>query len=116
LEGTDEQSSLEPIRNRPRHADGTLCASLAICVGASADGGGSTQNATTSKEQITVLYDAFGKVTAMEKDWGFAALVEVGGMTYLLSKNPSVKIYAPRKASASMAPHCPVASAQKLCD
>lgn len=91
-------------------------------------------------QRITILYDAFGKIAAMKKDWGFAALVEVGGrrilfdtgnnpevfaqnvaaaridlgkldfvvmshrhgdhmggLTYLLRKNPHVKIYAPQE-------------------
>lgn len=91
-------------------------------------------------DRITVLYDAFGQNTSMKKDWGYAALVEVGGrrilfdtgnnpdvfaqnvnaarvdlekldfvvmshrhgdhmagMTYLLGKNPKVKIYAPQE-------------------
>src|SRR5471030_2820445 len=90
--------------------------------------------------RITVLYDGFGKDTAMTKDWGYAALVEingkrilfdtgndpgilaknvkakgvdltkldfvvlshrhgdhVGGLSYLLSVNPKVKIYAPKE-------------------
>lgn len=93
-----------------------------------------------SKAQITVLYDAFGKASAMPKDWGYAALIEyggkrilfdtgnngevlaqnakakgidlskldfvvmshrhgdhMGGMAYLLSVNPKVKIYAPKE-------------------
>jgi 7,8-dihydropterin-6-yl-methyl-4-(beta-D-ribofuranosyl)aminobenzene 5'-phosphate synthase len=92
------------------------------------------------KAQITVLYDAFGKDRAMQKDWGYAALVEygnkrilfdtgnnpdilarnakakgidlaaldfvvmshrhgdhMGGLTYLLSVNPHVKIFAPKE-------------------
>jgi len=92
------------------------------------------------KAQITILYDAFGKPSAMEKDWGFAALIEyggkrilfdtgdnpdvlannakaksvdlskldfavlshrhgdhMGGMEYLLSVNPKVRIYAPKE-------------------
>jgi 7,8-dihydropterin-6-yl-methyl-4-(beta-D-ribofuranosyl)aminobenzene 5'-phosphate synthase len=92
------------------------------------------------KAQITILYDAFGKSSEMEKDWGFAALIEyggkrilfdtgdnadvlarnakakaadlsnldfvvmshrhgdhMGGMDYLLSVNPKVKIYAPKE-------------------
>jgi 7,8-dihydropterin-6-yl-methyl-4-(beta-D-ribofuranosyl)aminobenzene 5'-phosphate synthase len=116
-----------------------LCASLAICAGASG-GAAATQGAPASKEQITILYDAFSKVTAMKKDWGFGALVEVGGkrilfdtgnnpdvfaqnvraagvdltkldfvvmshrhgdhmggMTFLLSVSPKVKIYAPQE-------------------
>jgi 7,8-dihydropterin-6-yl-methyl-4-(beta-D-ribofuranosyl)aminobenzene 5'-phosphate synthase len=98
-------------------------------------------SADTSKAQITVLYDAFGKAPAMQKDWGYAALIEyggkrilfdtgnngdvlarnarakgidlstldfvvmshrhgdhMGGMAYLLSVNPKVKIYAPKES------------------
>ena len=94
----------------------------------------------TAKAQITVLYDAFGKASAMQKDWGYAALVEyggrrilfdtgnnpdilarnskakdidlskldfvvlshrhgdhMGGLAYVLSVNPKVKIYAPKE-------------------
>ena len=90
--------------------------------------------------QITVLYDAFGKPSAMQKDWGYAALIEyggkrilfdtgnngdilaqnakakgidlskldfvvmshrhgdhMGGLAYLLSVNPKVKIFAPKE-------------------
>src|SRR3954467_11127636 len=36
-------------------------------------------SADPAKAQITVLYDAFGKPAAMQKDWGYAALVEYGG-------------------------------------
>jgi len=96
--------------------------------------------ADPSKAQITVLYDAFGRSSAMQKDWGYAALIEyggkrilfdtgnnsdvlaqnakakgidlskldfvvmshrhgdhMGGMAYLLSVNPKVKIYAPKE-------------------
>lgn len=92
------------------------------------------------KAKITVLYDAFGKNPALQKDWGYAALIEyggkrilfdtgdnpeilahnakmmkadlskldfvvmshrhsdhMGGLTYLLSVNPKVKIYAPKE-------------------
>ena len=90
--------------------------------------------------QITIIYDAFGKTATMQKDWGFAALIEYGGkrilfdtgnnadifahnvkakgidlarldfvvishrhgdhtsgLTYLLSVNPSVPIFAPKE-------------------
>src|SRR5207245_10923040 len=96
--------------------------------------------ADSAKAQITVLYDAFGKSSAMQKDWGYAALIEyggkrilfdtgnnsdilaqnakakgidlskldfvvmshrhgdhMGGMGYVLSVNPKVKIYAPKE-------------------
>jgi 7,8-dihydropterin-6-yl-methyl-4-(beta-D-ribofuranosyl)aminobenzene 5'-phosphate synthase len=100
----------------------------------------SAANSGSQKAQITVLYDAFGKPSAMEKDWGYASLIEyggkrilfdtgdnpdilaqnakakgvdlskldfvvmshrhgdhMGGMSYLLSVNPKVKIYAPKE-------------------
>jgi 7,8-dihydropterin-6-yl-methyl-4-(beta-D-ribofuranosyl)aminobenzene 5'-phosphate synthase len=99
--------------------------------------GGSTDQSTA---QITVLYDAFGKDSAMQRDWGYAALVEyggkrilfdtgnnpdilaqnvkakgvdlskidfvvlshchgdhMGGLSYVLSVNPTVTIYAPKE-------------------
>jgi 7,8-dihydropterin-6-yl-methyl-4-(beta-D-ribofuranosyl)aminobenzene 5'-phosphate synthase len=95
---------------------------------------------TSERAEITILYDAFGKPSAMQKDWGFAALIEyggkrilfdtgdnpdilahnaqvkgvdlskldfavithrhgdhMGGMEYLLSVNPKLKIYAPKE-------------------
>jgi len=97
-------------------------------------------SAAPGNAQITVLYDAFGKTSMMQKDWGYAALVEyggkrilfdtgnnpeilaqnvkakgvdltkldfvvmshrhgdhMGGLTYLLKVNPTVKIYAPKE-------------------
>src|SRR5438132_7507955 len=96
--------------------------------------------ADSAKAQITILYDAFGKSSSMQKDWGYAALIEysgkrflcdtgnngdtlaqnakakgidlakldfvvmshrhgdhMGGIAYLLSVNPKVKIYAPKE-------------------
>jgi 7,8-dihydropterin-6-yl-methyl-4-(beta-D-ribofuranosyl)aminobenzene 5'-phosphate synthase len=102
--------------------------------------GASMTSAAPGNAQITVLYDAFGKTSTMQKDWGYAALVEydgkrilfdtgnnpdvlaqnakakgvdlskldfvvmshrhgdhMGGLTYLLKVNPTVKIYAPKE-------------------
>ena len=99
-----------------------------------------TRTAAPDNAQITVLYDAFGKTSTMQKDWGYSALVEyggkrilfdtgnnpeilaqnvkakgvdltkldfvvmshrhgdhMGGLTYLLKVNPTVKIYAPKE-------------------
>jgi 7,8-dihydropterin-6-yl-methyl-4-(beta-D-ribofuranosyl)aminobenzene 5'-phosphate synthase len=51
-----------------------------------------TESAGPSKAQITILYDAFGKDSAMQKDWGYAALVEYGGKRILFDtgNNPEV--------------------------
>ena len=53
-----------------------------------------TAGAEPSKAQITILYDAFGKSSAMEKDWGFAALVEYGGKRILFDTGDSPDILA----------------------
>jgi 7,8-dihydropterin-6-yl-methyl-4-(beta-D-ribofuranosyl)aminobenzene 5'-phosphate synthase len=39
--------------------------------------------AAAAPARITVLYDAFGKDPAMTRDWGYAALVEIGGKRIL---------------------------------
>ncbi len=44
--------------------------------------------------QITVLYDAFGKTTTMQKDWGFAALIEYGGKRVLFDTGNNADIFA----------------------
>ena len=116
----------------------SLVAALGSCTSMSPSS--PAAGADPTKAQITVLYDAFGKASAMQKDWGYAALIEyggkrilfdtgnnpdtlarnakakgidlstldfvvmshrhgdhMGGMAYLLSVNPKVKIYAPKE-------------------
>ena len=52
------------------------------------------QSADPSKAQITVLYDAFGKSSAMQKDWGYAALIEYGGKRILFDTGNNGDILA----------------------
>jgi 7,8-dihydropterin-6-yl-methyl-4-(beta-D-ribofuranosyl)aminobenzene 5'-phosphate synthase len=42
--------------------------------------------------QITILYDAFGNLPDMQKDWGYAALIEYGGKRILFDtgNNPDI--------------------------
>ena len=49
-------------------------------------------SADPDKAQITVLYDAFGKTSAMQKDWGYSAFIEYGGKRILFDtgNNPDV--------------------------
>src|SRR5215469_3033074 len=51
-----------------------------------------SENVDSTKAQITVLYDAFGQTSAMQKDWGYAALVEYGGKRILFDtgNNPDI--------------------------
>jgi 7,8-dihydropterin-6-yl-methyl-4-(beta-D-ribofuranosyl)aminobenzene 5'-phosphate synthase len=48
----------------------------------------------TPRNQITVLYDAFGRESTMRKDWGFSALVEVGGKRILFDTGNNSDILA----------------------
>ena len=47
-----------------------------------------------SKDQITILYDAFGSDPSMTKDWGFSALVEVAGKQILFDTGNDADIFA----------------------
>ena len=50
--------------------------------------------AEPAKAQITVLYDAFGKTSNMQKDWGFSAFVEYGGKRILFDTGNNAEIFA----------------------
>jgi 7,8-dihydropterin-6-yl-methyl-4-(beta-D-ribofuranosyl)aminobenzene 5'-phosphate synthase len=56
-------------------------------------------SAGSTKPQITILYDAFGKESAMQKDWGYAALVEYGGKRILFDSGNNPEVLA-RNAKA----------------
>lgn len=57
-----------------------LCsAGFLLLVGSVTTSATPVASASLSKAQITILYDAFGKDPTMQKDWGYAALVEYGG-------------------------------------
>jgi 7,8-dihydropterin-6-yl-methyl-4-(beta-D-ribofuranosyl)aminobenzene 5'-phosphate synthase len=54
----------------------------------------SPTSAAAYTSHITVLYDAFGKDTAMTKDWGYAALVEINGTRILFDTGNDPAIFA----------------------
>lgn len=56
--------------------------------------GSSAAQAESNKAQITVLYDAFGKTSTMQKDWGFSALIEYGGKRILFDTGNNADIFA----------------------
>lgn len=55
--------------------------------------GNSTQH-TAPGDQITILYDAFGRDSSMNKDWGFSALIEVGGKRILFDTGNNSEVFA----------------------
>ncbi len=48
----------------------------------------------SGKAQITMLYDAFGKSSTMQKDWGFAVFIEYGGKRILFDTGNNADIFA----------------------
>ena len=71
--------------------DSLLAALIAFNVVAT----GTTESAAAeAKDQITILYDAFGTNDAMTKDWGFSALVEVAGKRILFDTGNDPEIFA----------------------
>ena len=117
------------------------CAALLILTANGAHLFAASTTIDSATAQITVLYDAFGRDSVMQKDWGYAALVEyggkrilfdtgnnpevlarnskakgidlskldfvvmshrhgdhMGGLSYVLSVNPKVPIYAPKES------------------
>jgi 7,8-dihydropterin-6-yl-methyl-4-(beta-D-ribofuranosyl)aminobenzene 5'-phosphate synthase len=51
-------------------------------------------SAAPGKAQVTILYDAFGKTSTMEKDWGYAAFVEYDGKRILFDTGNNPEILA----------------------
>ena len=75
----------------PKNRGLSYCAALLVLMG------NPTANAATgtvdpAKAQITVRYDAFDQTSAMQKDWGYAAIVEYAGKTLLFDtgNNPNI--------------------------
>jgi len=50
--------------------------------------------AAPDKAQVTLLYDAFGKTSDLQKDWGFAAFIEYGGKRILFDTGNNAEIFA----------------------
>jgi 7,8-dihydropterin-6-yl-methyl-4-(beta-D-ribofuranosyl)aminobenzene 5'-phosphate synthase len=51
-------------------------------------------NGSPAKSQITVLYDAFGKTSGMQKDWGYSAFIEYAGKRILFDTGNDPNILA----------------------
>ena len=52
--------------------------------------------------RVTILYDAFGEVPALTKDWGFAALVEYRGLRILFDTGNNAQVFAHNAAAAGV--------------
>lgn len=68
--------------------------STRFCVLLALVSGWSLASGATPPARITVLYDAFGKDAAMTQDWGYAALLEIGGKRILFDTGGDAAILA----------------------
>ena len=74
-----------------RHAAGRVAVLILLaCAGIVA--AEPSRSAGPQKAQVTILYDAFGQPSALEKDWGYAAYIEYGGKRILFDtgNNPDI--------------------------
>src|SRR5262245_40005142 len=78
-----------------------LCVSSVIRAAVSGGQGG-RNGGTTPTERITVLYDAFGTIASMKKDWGFAALIEIGGRRILFDTGNNPDVFAKNVKTAGV--------------
>ena len=51
-------------------------------------------NAGRQQPRLTVLYDAFGRASEMQKDWGYSALIEFGGRRILFDTGNDAAVFA----------------------
>jgi len=67
-------------------------AAFLLFIGYTANTSATDASIDPAKAQITVLYDAFGQASAMQKDWGYAAFIEYGGKRILFDtgNNPDI--------------------------
>lgn len=77
-----------------RATNPTCIVVFTILSGACATTGRSAPTPASGKSQITILYDAFGTSGPMTKDWGFAALIEVGGKRILFDTGDAPDVLA----------------------
>jgi 7,8-dihydropterin-6-yl-methyl-4-(beta-D-ribofuranosyl)aminobenzene 5'-phosphate synthase len=50
--------------------------------------------AAQGQNRVTILYDAFGKPSSLQKDWGFAALIEYDGKRILFDTGNNADTFA----------------------
>jgi 7,8-dihydropterin-6-yl-methyl-4-(beta-D-ribofuranosyl)aminobenzene 5'-phosphate synthase len=61
-----------------------------------------SEDVDTARAGITVLYDAFGRDPSMQKDWGYAAFVEMNGKRVLFDTGTNPEILAKNAAARNV--------------
>lgn len=72
---------------------GLMAAAVAGASAIAAETAQTSETNETAPARVTVLYDAFGKDPALRKDWGYSALVEVGGKRILFDTGNNAEVF-----------------------
>jgi 7,8-dihydropterin-6-yl-methyl-4-(beta-D-ribofuranosyl)aminobenzene 5'-phosphate synthase len=62
----------------------------------------SASSCLAAGDRVTILFDAFGRAPGFHKDWGFAALVELGGKRILFDTGNDPRIFADNAKAAGV--------------
>lgn len=73
--------------------------SLVLTGCATPDAKGTAAASSPSAAQLTVLFDAFGRDPALQKDWGYAALLQTGGRRILFDTGNDAEVLAKNAAA-----------------
>jgi len=79
-----------------------LCAGVLIMAVRGSSESAEQSRSVNGRNQLTVLYDAFGQDPAMHKDWGYAALIEYGGKRILFDTGNNPEILAQNAKAKSI--------------
>jgi uncharacterized membrane protein YphA (DoxX/SURF4 family) len=86
-----EPGVLEGIRNRRKRMKLFAVASMIFSMAAILCPRSGA--AVANKNQVTILYDAFGKPSSLKKDWGYSALIEYGGKRILFDTGNNAEFF-----------------------
>ena len=89
------------MRRRPLIAAAMAAPALQLVAGCAGIAAGS-EPADAARARITVLYDAFGNDPSMQKDWGYAAFVEMNGKRVLFDTGNNSEILAKNAAARNV--------------
>lgn len=91
------------MMNRRNIVNTALAAPLWSLAGCAITGSpGTVEAPSSSKAQITVLYDAFGRDPSLQKDWGYCAFVEFGGKRILFDTGNNADVLAKNAAAKNV--------------
>src|SRR5215470_3239617 len=94
MSGSVQPSSSLEVSMQRRTLIATALASPGLLLTSCASHTSSAAGGAAAPARLTVLYDAFGRDPALQKDWGYAALIEVAGRRILFDTGNNAEVLA----------------------